>query len=100
MKALTQLASMHKIQGSQRIGFILTDSRISLEAIANPRNPQSLVESIRKEIRTLEKDGWIVHFSWLKAHNNNLGNELADQLAKEAACNNGLQTSYHKNSLT
>jgi ribonuclease HI len=55
-----------------------------------------LVESIRKEIRTLEEDRWIVHFSWVKAHNDNLGNELADQLAKEAACDNSLQTTYHK----
>jgi len=44
----------------------------------------------------LEEDGWIVHFSWVKAHANNLGNELADQLAKEAACDNSLQTTYHK----
>jgi hypothetical protein len=36
-----------------------------------------------------------VHFSWVKAHNNP-GNELADQLAKEAACDNSLQTAYHK----
>jgi ribonuclease HI len=81
---------MHIIQGSQRTTVIHTDIRITLEAIANPRNHQSLVESIRKEIRSLE-DGWIVHFSQVKAHANNLGNELSDQLAKEAACGNSLQ---------
>ena len=32
----------------------------------------------------------------MKAHNDKLGNELADQLAKEAACDNNLQTTYHK----
>jgi hypothetical protein len=32
----------------------------------------------------------------VKAHNDNLGNELADQLAKETACDNSLQTTYHK----
>jgi ribonuclease HI len=68
----------------------------SLEAIAKPRNHQSLVESIRKEIRTLEEDEWIVHFTWVKAHDSNPGNELTDILAKEAACDNSLQTTYHK----
>ena len=48
VKALTQLRSMHTIQGSQWTTAIHTDSRITLEAIANPRNHQSLVESIRK----------------------------------------------------
>jgi len=32
----------------------------------------------------------------VKAHANNLGNELADQLAKEAACDNSIETTYHK----
>jgi len=87
---------MHTIQGSQWTTAIHTDSRTTLEATANPRNHQSLVEFIRKEIRTLEEDGWIVRFTWVKAHDNNPGNELADYLAKEAACDNSLQTSYHK----
>jgi ribonuclease HI len=91
VKALTKLRSMHTIQGSQQTTAIHTDSRITLEAIANPKNHQSLVESIRKEIQTLEEDGWIIHFSWVKAHANNLGNKLADQLAKEAACDNSTE---------
>jgi ribonuclease HI len=96
VKALTKLGSMHMIQGRQRTKAIHTDSRITLEALANPRNHQSLVESIRTELRTLEEDGWIVHFTWVKAHDNIPGNELADQLAKEAAVDNSLQTTYHK----
>jgi len=32
----------------------------------------------------------------VKTHNNNLGNELADQLANEAAYDNNLQKTYHK----
>jgi ribonuclease HI len=35
-----------------------------------------------KEIGTLEEDEWIVNFTWVKAHDNNPGNELADLLAK------------------
>jgi ribonuclease HI len=68
VKALTKLSSVHTIQGSQRTTAIHTDSRITLQATANPRNHQSLVES------------------------NKPGNELADQLAKEAACDNSLQS--------
>ena len=37
-----------------------------------------------------------VYFTWVKAHDSNHGNELADLLAKEAACDNSLQTTYHK----
>jgi hypothetical protein len=44
----------------------------------------------------LEEDEWIVHFTWVKAHDNNARNELADLLAKEAACDNNLHTTYHK----
>jgi len=43
VKALTELKGMHTIQGSQRTTAIHTDSRIILEAIANPRNHQKLV---------------------------------------------------------
>jgi len=96
VKALTKLRSMHTIQGSQRTTAFRTDSRITLEAFANPRNHQSLVESIRKEIRTLEEDGWIIHFTWVKAHNGNYGNEIADRLAKEAACGSDVDIAYIK----
>jgi hypothetical protein len=65
---------MHNIHGSQRTAAIHTN-RITSEA------------------GILEEDGWILHFSWVKAHNNR-ENEL-DQLGKEAACDN-LQIAYHK----
>jgi len=55
-----------------------------------------LVELIREEIRNLEKDNWIIQFTWVKAHNNNYGNELADQLAKEAASGDALDITYNK----
>ena len=55
MEALKKLRKMQTTQRSHRTAAIDTDSRITLEAIANPRNQQSLVESIRKGIRTLEK---------------------------------------------
>jgi ribonuclease HI len=55
-----------------------------------------LVDLIGEEIRNLEKGSWIVHFTWVKAHDNNYGNELADQLAKEAASDDALDITYNK----
>jgi ribonuclease HI len=85
VKALEKMKDLQKLQGNQRSLAGHTDSRISLDAIANPSNRQNLVEGIREEIRS-ENDNWIIHFTRVKAHDANYGNELADHLAKEAAC--------------
>jgi ribonuclease HI len=77
-KALEKMKDLHQLQGNQLSLPIHTDSRIALDALANPSNHQNLVERIREEIRRLENDNWIVHFTWVKAHNSNYGNELAD----------------------
>ena len=55
-----------------------------------------MVELIGEEIRNLEKDSWIVNFTWVKAHDNNYGNELPDQLAKVAASDDALDITYNK----
>jgi ribonuclease HI len=95
-KALEKLRELHQVQGKQRTLGIHTDSRITLEAIANPRSHQNLVELVREEIRNPQNNSWIVHFTWVKAHNNNSGNELADQMAKEAACDAEHDITYNK----
>ena len=95
VKALIKLRDMHKVQECQWTTAIHTDSRITLKAIVNSRNHHNLDELIREEIRKLEDDRWTIHFSRVKAHDNNQGNELADQLAKEAACDN-LKITYNK----
>ena len=51
---------------------------------------------IGKEIRNLEKDSWIIHFTWVKAHDSNYGNELADQLEKDAVSDDALDITYNK----
>ena len=55
-----------------------------------------MIELIREETRNLKNNSWIVRFTWEKAHNKYSGNELADQLAKEAACDGELEITYNK----
>jgi ribonuclease HI len=95
-KVLEKIQDLSHLQENHRSVAIHTDSRTTLDAIANPRKHQSLVEQIRDEIRRLENDNWTIHFTWVKAHNDNYGNELADQLAKEAASSNEVETAYKK----
>jgi hypothetical protein len=42
----------------------------------------------------LEQHEWKVEFSWIKAHAGHRGNELADQLAKEAASSRTIDECY------
>ncbi|GBN23027.1 hypothetical protein AVEN_30138-1 [Araneus ventricosus] len=59
---------------------IWTDSLSSLVDILNPKSHHSMV----REIQTLLLSHKHIHLRWLKAHVGYLGNECADQLAKEA----------------
>ncbi|GBL78342.1 hypothetical protein AVEN_42869-1 [Araneus ventricosus] len=59
---------------------IWTDSLSSLMAILNPKSHHSMV----REIQTFLLSHKHIHLRWLKDHVGYLGNECADQLAKEA----------------
>jgi len=96
VKALENLQNYGHLREGQRSAVIHTDSKITLDATANPRNHLNLVEQIREGVRRLEKDNWTIHFTWVKAHNSNVGNELADQLAKIAANSVEGETAYSK----
>ena len=96
VKALEKLRDFRHIQGLQRSAAVHTDSKITVDAIANPRNHLHLVEQIREGVRSLEKDNWSIHFTWVKAHNDNLGNEKADQLAKDAASTRDEETAHSR----
>ena len=96
VKALEKLWDFTHLQGLQRSAAVHTDSKITLDAIANPRNHQHLVEQIREEVKCLEKDNWSIHFTWVKTHNDNLGNEIANQLVKTAASRRDGETAYSR----
>ncbi|GBO03231.1 hypothetical protein AVEN_83651-1 [Araneus ventricosus] len=68
---------------------IWKDSLSSLMAILNPKSHHSMV----REIQTLLLSHKHIHPRWLKAHVGYLGNECADQLAKEAITKGTLSSS-------
>jgi hypothetical protein len=47
------------------------------------------MEGIRNKAIELERREWTVKFTWIKAHAGNQGNEIADNLAKEATQKQG-----------
>jgi len=95
VKVLEKLQDFRHLQELQRSAAVHTDRKITLDAISNPRNHRHLVEQIRG-VRSLEKDNWSINFAWVKAHNDNLGNELADQLAKNTASTRDRETAYSR----
>jgi len=72
-------------QYTPRTFTMITDSRISVDSIRNTRNHNHLIEEIRK-MTSLERADWNIEISWVKVHVGIAGNELADRLAKAAAC--------------
>jgi ribonuclease HI len=44
----------------------------------------------------MEKQNWKIKFNWIKAHGGHQGNELADELAKEAATNRDINECYRR----
>jgi ribonuclease HI len=65
--------------------LVYTDSRISLQSLKNQKIHTHLIDQIRIRVIEMEQQEWIVDFSWIKALARYRGNELADQMAKEAA---------------
>jgi ribonuclease HI len=76
--------------------LVYTDSRITLQMLKKKQQKKQthLIEQIRSKVFELEQDEWKVECSWIKAHAGHRGNELADQLAKEAASSRTIDKCY------
>jgi hypothetical protein len=84
------------LETKDRTVLVSTDSRITLEALKNQMNHTYLIEKIRKKVNEMEKQNWKIEFNWIKAHAGHHGNELAEQLAKEAATNRDIKECYKR----
>lgn len=63
--------------------IIWSDSLSSLQAIRDCRNCNTLVQSVQQRLINLKNKNVRVRLSWIRGHNGNIGNERADQLAKD-----------------
>jgi len=64
---------------------VCTDSQSCLQALKDPNSVTYLVQEIFTELRAAEANNICLQFAWIRAHNGNTGNDLADSLAKAAA---------------
>ncbi|KAH9511331.1 hypothetical protein DERF_009800 [Dermatophagoides farinae] len=73
---------------------IFSDSKSSLESIANRMNCHPIVFDINKQIDILRGKNITTTLHWIKAHNNYKWNEMADELAKGATTLNQTSAIY------
>jgi ribonuclease HI len=66
-KALEKLETLNKQSINTLATTIFTDGRITLDLLQNYNKHGFLVEEIRKKVATLERSGWQIRFSWVKA---------------------------------
>jgi len=93
LKALEYI--QYKESGKKSV-LVHTDRRITLQLLQNQKKHTHFIEQIRTKVIEMEQHEWRVEFSWIKPHVGHRGNEMADQLAKEAANNKNIEESYTK----
>jgi len=85
MAILKALEYIQYSKADEKTVLVYTNSRITLQLLQNQKKYTHIIEQIRNKVTEMEEQKWLVEFSWIKAHAGHHGNELADQLAKEAA---------------
>ncbi|GFW29901.1 RNase H domain-containing protein [Trichonephila clavipes] len=71
------------LQGGKLNFLICTDSLSSLHCLLNVNSTEKLVVEVQSILFYLDCD---IHFSYVRCHSGNLGNDRVDQLTKEATC--------------
>jgi len=84
VKALDLINYLEIADNKPRTIGVYTDSGITIDCLENVSNHNYLIEEIRNRLINLRSAKWTIEFSWSKVHAGNLGNELADRLAKDA----------------
>ncbi len=64
---------------------ICTDSLSAIKAIGNSSSLTYLVQQVYSEIHKASHKNTNISFAWIRGHEGNCGNELADKMAKEGA---------------
>jgi ribonuclease HI len=82
------------LKAGEKITLVFTDSRITLQLLQNQNKHIHLIELIGTKVIELERDERKVALSWIKAHLGHRGNEMADQLVKEAASSRTIDGCY------
>jgi len=95
-KDLEALEKIDILQNTSRAATIFIDSRITIDSIRNTRKHNHIVEEIRKKMTSLERADWNIEISWVKYHLGIVGNELADRLAKAAACDSTAKIVFNR----
>ncbi|CAG5030490.1 unnamed protein product [Parnassius apollo] len=75
---------------------IMSDSRSSLDLLANSKASHPLSKAIQESIGKMRNDGRVIRLFWLRAHVGTSGNERADELAKAAALREKATLDYDK----
>lgn len=76
--------------------LIISDSISSLQALQNPFSENALIQDILLLLMRIKQKNKVVNFLWVPSHVGIFGNEMADQLAKEATtCQEYLETITH-----
>ena len=96
LKALQELKTLQSNIYAEKKVAVYTDSKITLFLIKDNKKQNMIIADILKTIRSLEQNHWVIHFSWVKAHIGIAGNEMADNLAKQAANNQNIEIIFSK----
>ncbi|KAL0821384.1 hypothetical protein ABMA28_005970 [Loxostege sticticalis] len=84
------------LKGKEKSYGLYSDSRAALETVANHSSLHPLAVESRENLRKAFIQGKDVSLFWIKAHAGLLGNERADDLAKEAALASKRKADYDR----